>query len=348
MTDTAASDGWTRLDGDGGGVFVTYRVDIAQRINRTLGATVLVAEVGRLAETVQHARQLSQAPVIVADTPEAVTLASKLGLRLINPADWAVDFVPALEQRPWLVPAVELIRDPAPVRWLIDGWLQQRGVAMIHGPSGVGKSYLALDWSLRIATGGRDWAGRAAVTGGTVAYLAGEGHLGLRGRIAGWLSVAKPDGPVNLHVGQIVRPLDTEAGLSMVQRGLDRLDGVDLVVFDTVNRWMVGNDQDSQAAGAFLRNCTNIANEFGCSVLLVHHTGVSRDSQDRPRGSGAWRAGLENEIGVQPEKGGLIKITPLKSRDSELGPSVLARLEQVAIPGWGGAKTAVIRALYVC
>ena len=67
----------------------------------------------------------------------------------------------------------------------------------------------------------------------------------------------------------------------------------DLVVFDTVNRWMLGNDQDSQAVGAFLRNCTNIVNEFGCSVLLVHHTGVSRDSQDRHRGSGAWRAGLE-------------------------------------------------------
>ena len=49
---------------------VTYRVDIAQRINRTLGATVLVALVGRLAEAVQHAQQLGQAPVIVADTPE--------------------------------------------------------------------------------------------------------------------------------------------------------------------------------------------------------------------------------------------------------------------------------------
>jgi len=344
MTDTAASDGWTRLDGGGGGVFVTYRADIAQRINRTLDATVLVAKIGRLAEAVQHARQLSQAPIIVADTPEAVTLASLLEYRLIDPADWAVDFVTPPKQRPWLVPALELISDPAPVRWIIDGWLQQRGVAMIHGPSCVGKSYLALDWSLRIATGGRDWAGRA-VTGGTVAYLAGEGHLGLRGRIAGWLSVAKPDGPVNLHVSWIVRPLDTEAGLSMVQRGLDRLDGVDLVVFDTVNRWMLGNDQDSQAVGAFLRNCTNIVNEFGCSVLLIHHTGVSRDAQDRPRGSGAWRGGLENEIGVQPEKGGLIKITPLKSRDSELGPSVLARLEQVEIPGWSGAKTAVIRSL---
>lgn len=344
MTDTAASDGWTRLDGGGGGVFVTYRADIAQRINRTLDATVLVAKIGRLAEAVQHARQLSQAPIIVADTPEAVTLASKLGYRLIDPADWAVDFVTPPKQQPLLVPALELIREPAPVRWIIDGWLQQQGVAMIHGPSGVGKSYLALDWSLRIATGGRDWA-RRAVTGGTVAYLAGEGHGGLRGRIAGWLSVAKPDGPVNLHVAQVVRPLDTEAGLSMVQRGLDRLESVDLVVFDTVNRWMLGNDQDSQAVGAFLRNCTNIVNEFGCSVLLVHHTGVSRDSQDRPRGSGAWRAGLENEIGVQPEKGGLIKITPLKSRDSELGSAVLARLKQVEIPGWSGAKTAVIRPL---
>jgi hypothetical protein len=56
---------------------------------------------------------------------------------------------------------------------------------MVHGPSGGGKTFVVLDWCLRMASGSPDWAGYK-VKAGNVVYLAGEGHHGLKSRIAAW------------------------------------------------------------------------------------------------------------------------------------------------------------------
>jgi mitochondrial fission protein ELM1 len=45
-----------------------------------------------------------------------------------------------------------------------------------------GKTFVVLDWCLRIASQTPEWAGQK-VRPGNVVYLAGEGHHGLRGRV---------------------------------------------------------------------------------------------------------------------------------------------------------------------
>jgi RecA-family ATPase len=57
---------------------------------------------------------------------------------------------------------------------------------MVHGASGSGKTFVVLDWLLHIATGQPEWKGHKVKQGGVV-YLAGEGHNGLKGRMAAWL-----------------------------------------------------------------------------------------------------------------------------------------------------------------
>jgi hypothetical protein len=75
--------------------------------------------------------------------------------------------------------------------------------------------------------------------------------------------------------------------------------------------------------------------EFNCSVLLVHHTGVSDEAQHRARGSSAWRGALDIEISIVPGKdGGPIQIVQRKSKDAELAEPVWAELTSVTIPGW--------------
>jgi hypothetical protein len=75
--------------------------------------------------------------------------------------------------------------------------------------------------------------------------------------------------------------------------------------------------------------------EFGCSVLLVHHTGVSDEAQHRARGSSAWRGALDIEISIVPAKGEQpMQIVQRKSKDAELTKDVYARLQSVQIPGW--------------
>ena len=69
----------------------------------------------------------------------------------------------------------EMLELPAPT-WLIEGLLPAQGLADLYGDSGVGKSFLALDWSAHVATG-RDWLGNTVQQGG-VAYICSEGPHG--------------------------------------------------------------------------------------------------------------------------------------------------------------------------
>ena len=72
-----------------------------------------------------------------------------------------------------------------------------------------------------------------------------------------------------------------------------------------------------------------------CTVILVHHTGVSEEAQHRARGSSAWRGALDIEISVIPAKGDKsIEIVQRKSKDAEMAAPVYVDLESVAIPGW--------------
>jgi len=75
--------------------------------------------------------------------------------------------------------------------------------------------------------------------------------------------------------------------------------------------------------------------EFNCSVILVHHTGVSDEAQHRARGSSAWRGALDIEISIVPGKEGIpMQIVQRKSKDAEMAETVHVELQQVAIPGW--------------
>lgn len=81
--------------------------------------------------------------------------------------------------------------------------------------------------------------------------------------------------------------------------------------------------------------CARLMGEFGCSVVLVHHTGVNEEAQHRARGSSAWRGALDIEISVVPGKdGGPLQIVQRKSKDAELAEPVHAQLVSVQIEGW--------------
>jgi hypothetical protein len=51
-----------------------------------------------------------------------------------------------------LLTADELDGLPDP-RWLVDGILPERAIAVLYGQPGIGKSFLALDWAFSIAAG---------------------------------------------------------------------------------------------------------------------------------------------------------------------------------------------------
>lgn len=234
----------------------------------------------------------------------------------------------------WLVAADDFSAQPAPLSWLVKGWVQAQALHMVHGPSGSGKTFLVLDWCCHLAAGASTWNGSKARPG-PVVYLAGEGHHGLRGRVAAW-KAHHGVGHLDMWISRSGCDLDKPAGL---KQALDSLRSLSqrpcLVVVDTLHRFLGGDENSAQDAKAMLDSCAAIMAEAGCSVLLVHHTGVNEEAQSRARGSSAWRGALDIEISLTPAKGdGPITVTQRKSKDAEATPPVHGELARVEIPGW--------------
>jgi len=234
----------------------------------------------------------------------------------------------------YLVHADDFSAQPAPIKWLIKGWLQDLGLSMVHRPSGGGKTFVVLDWCLHIASDKQLWAG-LKVKNGDVVYLAGEGHHGLKGRVAAWKH-ANGVNKLNMWLSKAGVDLNTSAGYLRVKKAIDALPGKPkLIVVDTLHRFLSGDENSSEDAKTMLDACAGLMREYECSVLLVHHTGVSEETQHRARGSSAWKGALENEISIVPAKEKKpLEIAARKTKDAEMPKSIFAQLSSVSIPGW--------------
>ena len=234
----------------------------------------------------------------------------------------------------WLIPADDFCAQPSPISWLVKRWIQSQALVMVHGPSGGGKTFVVLDWCLRMASGIEDWAGHK-VRPGNVVYLAGEGHHGLRGRVAAWKHHHQA-GKLDMWLSKDGCDLNTPTGyLKVVQQVRMLPNRPDAIVVDTLHRFLQGDENSAQDTKTMLDACAALMQEFGCSVILVHHTGVSEEAQHRARGSSAWRGALDIEISIVPGKEGVpMQIVQRKSKDAEMAQTIYVELQQVAIPGW--------------
>jgi phage/plasmid primase-like uncharacterized protein len=234
----------------------------------------------------------------------------------------------------WLIPADEFSAQPSPISWLVKRWIQDQALVMVHGPSGGGKTFVVLDWCLRIASSTPSWCGNK-VRPGHVVYLAGEGHHGLRGRIAAWKHHHQA-GKLNMWLSKHGCDLNTPAGYLKVVEHIRMLpETPKVIVVDTLHRFLAGDENSAQDAKTMLDACGNLMMEFNCTVILVHHTGVSDEAQHRARGSSAWRGALDIEISVIPGKDNQpMQLVQRKSKDAEMAEPVYLDLQQVTIPGW--------------
>jgi len=290
--------------------------------------------------------------VIVADNDasgvghnKATQASAKYGARVVMPPiesdanDYALagnDLLellnPPIEE--WLIGADHFSEKPQPITWLVKKWLPEKSLIMVHGPSGGGKTFAVLDWTLAIASATSEWAGNKVKTG-VVVYLAGEGHQGLKGRVAAWKH-KKQIKSLKMWISKSGCDLNTPAGYQKAAaqiRALPRPPSI--IVVDTLHRFLLGDENSAQDAKTMLDACAALMQEFGCSVLLVHHTGVSEEAQHRARGSSAWRGALDIEVSIVPSKDGRpIEIVQRKQKDGELAETLYARIEGVVIPGW--------------
>ena len=311
-------------------------------------ASNLVPVTGSIRE--RHGQQ--QDIVIVADNDAsgvgqryAEQASAKFGARVVSPPTEgdANDYVAsgndlssllAPSEGDWLIPADEFSAKPSPISWMVKHWLQSDALVMVHGPSGGGKTFVVLDWCLHMASGKASWCGHR-VKPGNVVYLAGEGHHGLRGRVAAWKHHHQC-GPLSMWLSRNGCDLNTPVGyLKVVEQVRSLPESPAVIVVDTLHRFLAGDENSAQDAKTMLDACNALMAEFSCTVVLVHHTGVSEDAQHRARGSSAWRGALDIEISIVPAADGApMEIIQRKSKDAEMAQPVYVALQQVALPGW--------------
>ena len=352
---TTKSCSWTLGEVTPGPIFVAEGYATAATIHEVSNRPCVVAYsannlpviVGQLRE----AHGQTQEIVIVADNDEsrvgrnkADEASAKYGGRIVMPPtdgdandyqkageDLAGLLFPPVDD--WLVPADSFSEQPAPIRWQVKHWLQSQALIMVHGPSGCGKTFLVLDMVLAIASKGTipDWFGNK-VRHGTVVYLAGEGHHGLRGRVAAWKQHKGVSG-LDMWLSRHGLDLNTPQGYQKTVDAVRALPNPpEIIVVDTLHRFLDGDENSASDAKSMLDACGAMIHEFDCSVILVHHTGVSVEAQHRARGSSAWRGALDIEISVIP--GETIEINQRKSKDAEEAQSVFVELQSVPIKGW--------------
>lgn len=169
--------------------------------------------------------------------------------------------------------------------WTIEGVLPADGLTMLYAEGFAGKTYLALDWSLSVATG-TDWHGRS-VKPGKVLYMAMEGRSSIRKRAEAWKVEHEIAETPDLHVyPRVVNIMDRDS-VAAVARHIES-EGYALVVVDTLAKSLGGSgENDQEDAGAALQALETLREASpGASVLYVHHT--KKDDRNVHRGSTKW------------------------------------------------------------
>lgn len=203
--------------------------------------------------------------------------------------------------------------------YVVKGILHPGDFACVYGESYAGKSHLALDLAVSVATG-QPWHGHR-VKQCAVLYVALEGWRGFENRVA-----ARRQQLAGQHVPLAVwmtsldfsKPETTEYLIRIVQQLAQVAPKIGLIVFDTMARAIGANDENtSQGMGAIISASARIQEETGACSLWVHHVG--KDTGRGPRGHSSLYAALDTGIKVTREGNGTSKAEIEKQKDGESG-----------------------------
>lgn len=230
-----------------------------------------------------------------------------------------------------LIP-IDEIEPPAGSADVVKGLLPRTGLAVLYGPPGCGKSFLALDVGIHIALG-RTWAGRRVAPCGVV-YVAAEAGEGFKRRAA---AARDRLGAYGAEFALITAAPNLGAGPGEVADlvGAIRAQSLRLgwragvVILDTLARVIPGVDENSsREMGRFVANAEAIARDLRGLVIAVHHQGKNADAG--MRGSSALHGAADVEWAISVD-GGVRSAKLVKSKEGVSDLSWTFELEAVEV-----------------
>ena len=221
------------------------------------------------------------------DVPEA------LGMELVRePATEPVTRPTARGARRLVLrPVSEIVSERRESVWLIHNVIEANVLAVLAGPRASFKSFVALDWSMRIAAAGNP-----------VVILSGEG-AGLGRRVEAWMLThgnGKALDDLQLLALESVANLNADEEMADLQAAVDEA-GIRpaLIVVDTFSKFSAGLDENSnQEVAEYLSKLTiGLRERYTSTVLLVAHSG--HGDAKRPRGASALMANPDAEYIIE-------------------------------------------------
>ncbi len=233
----------------------------------------------------------------------------------------------------------DLMAEPAPIDWVIHEYLEAEALAVLFGESGVCKSFLAIDWSMCIATG-TPWNDQEIKTPGPVFYIAGEGRRGIQRRVRAWmLEHGDARGPFFLskQTPQFLEPHSADQVREAVMELVTQHGHPRLIVIDTLSRCFGPGDENStKDMAAFVSAMDALKDSIRCTILIVHHSGLS--DKERSRGSGALKGALDFEFQIKKSSDKTVTLIPKKLKDHDEPEPMSFRPEVVPL-GWFDPET---------
>lgn len=237
---------------------------------------------------------------------------------------------------------LEVISSPAPpytfltadelkelpsTKWRVKSLLPEHGLASIYGPSGSGKSFLALDLMASIVADSTFYGHKT--TACPVVYVALEGTGGIAKRVEAYEMHHKITLPPTFRiVTDMLSLFSSEASVfaeAVIKAGLN--EGV--IVIDTLAQSAPGSDENSSAhMGTIIANAQLLQKMTNSLVVLIHHTG--KDASRGARGHSSLHAALDAALEVKRTQGGLEWLSA-KVKDGASGNATSFRLERVVL-----------------
>jgi len=161
---------------------------------------------------------------------------------------------------------------------LLSPWLPAQGLAMIHAPRGIGKTFLGLSIALTVSSGGSlfGWNSQERTS---VVYIDGEmPAFVLQQRLASLLKGQRGAGDLagfnlmnpELNCDFRMPDLSTLEGQALIENSLPEDAG--LIIIDNLSSLVSGNENESDVWKP-VQNWLLRMRSSGRSVLLVHHSG---------------------------------------------------------------------------
>jgi len=216
-----------------------------------------------------------------------------------------------------------------PGGWRIKNVLPDRGLAVLFGASGSGKTFIAIDMAYAIARGVA-WRGNRTQKG-RVLIVAAEGSRGMSKRLKAYADYYDLD-PNEVDIGLLVVPPNflLSQDVTDLAGAIAASGGADVIIVDTMAQVTPGgNENSSEDVGLALGNARALEDATEALIVMVDHSG--KDASKGVRGWSGKRAAADAELEALKYENGARELRITKMKDGDDGLKWGFRLEMVVV-----------------